>query len=648
MVPRGIAATYAKISQRFLFTTYLCLFTLCIALGFALQLDIHLSEFSFSNLISVLSVFDLFFVELCILLLIGGWLLADNRFLRFLLYLSSSIFIVVYSIQFASFYVGGELLSRLAIDNINHIGLLLNAKSITGLILLSVLCLLLPVMMERKPHQNYRKPINLYVITIFCTVVFIVILNTRWLPKSVKKQRGAILEYNFLQHTAPISSLYKTLFIEGAHSSEEPNQDGFSPFELSLINSSGFHFNPDSEYPLIKDTIYTDPPPFTKLQSTSATPNIIVFFTEGFSARSMATYDSKFKELTPNLDAFAKTAMVVDNYYNHTAATYRGLHGQLCSLYPTYGGIGGWHTNYKNMPKTDYHCISNVFNNVGYETIFLDSHRRHASHVDEMMKQLGFQKVITGQVLSKRYLNNARPQTKYALSDKQFFRGLIGVLEDRKNANKVDEPFFMGLYNLGTHAFKKLTKDGKPFDKGNNLSLNTIHNLDNAFGLFWDYYKKSPFSKNTIIIFTADHNHYPEKPFTEAFKAPDYQKLFVDKIPFVIHDPTRHLPKYFDANYATSIGFTPSLIHYLNLGNHKNPFMGTSIFESHSKEAKGYGLNSYGKALFMVDEERIHKLGYSRKHRIRLKVLNKYIKKSKQLEVTNKLWDKNLTPVNGK
>ncbi len=640
---KEITSTYKRMSKRTFFFTYMSVFTVCIILGFISQLELNLPGFTINSLLSVVSLFDLFLVELSILLIIGGWMLDRNVFGRVVLYIISSFYITTYFVQFTSFYQGREFLSRLAIDNMNHVGLLINPQTITGILFLLSVCLVLPLLIEKKPYQAYRTPGKLIVVT-FCLIVAAVGLqqSNRWFPQSILKQRDIFFEDNYLPHAAPLSALYNTLFSKGSLYSDELGPADFSPFELNEIKKFGFQYTPDSKYPLLREGIYSTPPPFKSLPGSPAAPNIIVFFTEGFSARAMNTYGSQYENITPNLDTFAKTSMVVDNYYNHTAATYRGLHGQLCSVFPTYGGVGGWQTNYKNLPETNYYCLSNVFNKRGYETIFLDAHRKHASQVDEMMVQLGFKKVVTGRVLSKKYLKNAKPQMKYALSDEQFFRGLIGVLKEREKNNKVDAPFFMGLYNLGTHAFKKMTNDGKKFGEGDNNSLNTIHNLDNAFGLFWEYYKTSPFAENTIVIFTADHCHYPEKPFVEAFDGPGYQAVFVDKIPLIIHDPTRELPKTFDASNATSIDFAPSLIHYLNLGNHKNPFMGTSIYEKKRKKYDNFGLNSYGKDLYLIDDEKIHKLGFSHKHRVKLQILKKYVNKSKQLEVTDQLWDKNL------
>ena len=77
----------------------------------------------------------------------------------------------------------------------------------------------------------------------------------------------------------------------------------------------------------------------------------------------------------------------------------------------------------------------------------------------------------------------------------------VEFLKNHQEDPSGENPFFIGLYNLGTHAWQKLSKDGKQYNDERNNSLNTVHTLDYAFGKFWQYYKKSQYSQNTIIIF---------------------------------------------------------------------------------------------------------------------------------------------------
>ena len=84
---------------------------------------------------------------------------------------------------------------------------------------------------------------------------------------------------------------------------------------------------------------------------------------EGISARVVQPYSDRFPGLTPNFAAFASEAMRIDNYYSHTFATYRGLQGQFCSLFPLYAGG-------QIFEDTDYYCLADLLNDEGYETHF--------------------------------------------------------------------------------------------------------------------------------------------------------------------------------------------------------------------------------------------------------------------------------------
>ena len=58
--------------------------------------------------------------------------------------------------------------------------------------------------------------------------------------------------------------------------------------------------------------------------------NLIVIFTEGLGEVVLDSND-KYAGLTPNLLKFKKESYDFKNYYNHTAATYKGIRGQLFS-----------------------------------------------------------------------------------------------------------------------------------------------------------------------------------------------------------------------------------------------------------------------------------------------------------------------------
>lgn len=335
-------------------------------------------------------------------------------------------------------------------------------------------------------------------------------------------------------------------------------------------------------YPFEKNWIYENPLPFQKRTPTIKKPNIILIFTEGTSARLLGCYNGKYTDLTPNIDAFSRTSTVVDRYYNHTAATFRGTHGQLSSCYPRYGGYekGGWageqngKGSAKQLSMVEYQTLPKLLNEQGYNTIFISPHMRSDPYTD-LLNMLGFQHVYTRDD-AENILNTSPEYWHSSITDQDMYSELITLLEGQKET----EPFFLSMYTLETHTNIDTKSNGIKYGDTTNETLNTLHNVDNAFGRFWQYFQQSKYKDNTIIIFTADHCHYHDKPFMELVKNDtDYVKCFFDRIPLIIYDPTHILPDRYDAENTTSISLTPTICQLLDINNKPNSFMGKSIFE---------------------------------------------------------------------
>jgi len=140
---------------------------------------------------------------------------------------------------------------------------------------------------------------------------------------------------------------------------------------------------------------------------------------------------------------------------------------------------------------------------------------------------------------------------------------------------------------------------------------------------------------------TADHCHFHEKSFVDAFEDPDYQQLFIDSIPLIIHDPLRDLPESYNAENASSIDFAPSIAHYLGLKNVRNPWLGGSIFERDSSHYSNKSVAALGPhEIFLITDDKIHSLNENGAHRSTLKILDTYINTVRQLELENKIWKK--------
>jgi len=591
------------------------------------------------------SEINLYFVEFFALLLIANVLIYKNLFFRAVLYFLFSAFIAVYSFQLISLYYTGEFISSLAIDNADHLYLFLDPFHLLFLALFLSFILLTVYLTEHGSVPQDRKHLVLTLALLtFSVFVYASSDTPLWGAETPQKSETVDFSQPPYRPNSPILSLAVTLHVRSQEDVRTESSPEMSIAELESLKKIGFHFNQRAPYPLVKDSIYTSGSPFpVKADKHTDSPNVIIIFTEGLSARSIGAYGAIYSDLTPYIDDFARQSMVVNRYYNHTAATYRGLHGQLASIYPLYGGVGGWHSKKKDVSGRTYLSLADLFLRRNYETIFLDSHHKaHRSRVDEMMAELGFETVVTGDELAEAYLDGALPLEQMAYSDQQYFKGVIAYLENRAHMVGSQKPFLMSLYNFGTHAFLNHSKDGYRYHSHNNVVLNNTHNFDAAFGLLWNYIKTSSYGENTVLVFTADHCHFHENAFLDAFSEPGYTKLFVDRIPLIIWDPSRSLPARYDARNASSIDFAPTMAHYFGLDNVRNPFLGMSLFEREQHLDKQISVAAIGPhEIYLIDEKKIHRLGEESAYNSTLKTLDKFVTAVRQLEIENRIWDNN-------
>jgi len=610
---------------------YLLFFTIFIIFGYMYNLNYDIPNITY---LSKLLFFDIFGYEFVIVLLLV--MLLFNKYI-----VSSilSIFIVLAYVainmtQYISFIISGEFLTKLAIDNTESINLLLTTKNVGLVLSAMVIFVILPIFIAKYfTNKAETRAILESKPLVFLVLLYLLFvgLNSKILSSEIIHDKNLIYKKNSFRQVAPVEAFFKAYFPK-----EEKINMSFSPSEIDKLHKMGFNFNPDAEYPLMKKSIYNDS---TDFQRDGKKPNVILLFTEGLSARTSCVYSDKYYTLTKNISNFSEhsNSIIVNNYYNHTAATYRGLEGQLCSLYPKFGGANGWDSEKEGkLSQTTYKCLPHILAHNGYESIYLNFIYKDYSKIDEMVSNFGFDQIISGEELSNKYLNGVNKLRDDRLTDHQSYSVLTNYLKD---TNLETKPFFIALYTSETHAWIDVGKDGKKYKDGKNNCLNTIHNMDHAFGEFWNYFKDSKYAKNTIVIFTTDHAHYYEKTYVEVmdkYKEDNYKRFFIDQIPLIIYDPTlNNQNKTLNVNSATSIDLAPSIVHYLNLNNEDNSFLGHSLFQN----TKKMGVANYGHETYLINQGMVYnRLDVPDENKDLLKLVSKFIRYTKELEVNNKIY----------
>jgi lipoteichoic acid synthase len=499
---------------------------------------------------------------------------------------------LVYTAQIYSLYLSGNFISVLAMQNTAE-SRIVRSDTLFLALLLGISWWLLFVtgfLYERKaaPHPSQESTSSSIRIGRVAAIAILLVVTMALFH--LQKDNG-LLEADYRQ--APLVTF--------AHNYVDSRRTARA---TQLHDQPFAHRTPGREpmFPLEKTSIYDHPLPFASRSDPTDPPNVIVIFTEGTSARLLGCYGGQYPGLTPNIDRLAKVSMRVVNYYNHTAATYRGLQGQMVSGYPSAGGgedSAPWETETgkEALSSVRHRSMVEILKENQYRTYFISPHYDRVG-LNTLLRSLGFDKVFSFEDVSHQVApGNKLYFVEGALSDGDIFNALH-ILMDKGAITDVRHPFFMGLYNFGTHAFLDVMPDGKRYGDGSNSALNKLHNYDYALGEFLDYFFASPYAKNTILILTSDHATYPDRPF-KAVAGRDYKPLFVDRIPLIIYDPTHHLPAVYDAGGRTSIDFAPTLLQLLGIQHGDNSFLGVSLFEY---KVGAIGFAAIGNEFFATDE----------------------------------------------
>ncbi|ATU72311.1 inner membrane protein YejM [Gluconacetobacter sp. SXCC-1] len=188
--------------------------------------------------------------------------------------------------------------------------------------------------------------------------------------------------------------------------------------------------------------------------------NVIVIFTEGTSLAVISP------ELTPNIWGLMHNSLHYTGYFNHTAATFRGLRGQNASFYQMTGGytessMGLGQISHKEIldkmkSGKSITTLPEIFQENGYNTFFQLPCSIN-DNLSQMMSTMDFNHLFTMEDI------NATARTKWPvppgmavkwltnndLTDGDSYRLLwknIQILHEQAR------PFYYGIYTVGTHV----------------------------------------------------------------------------------------------------------------------------------------------------------------------------------------------------
>lgn len=493
-------------------------FGICLDFSFSKVLLSHVDEATaFSS--------DFKRVLIYFLLLIGSFFFLKKKFRFFVLPLY-----IILIIQFINFSNTGVFLSPLTIENLGEfrsIGLALIVK-LSFLFLLSILLFAYLVVFIPKISVS-RTLKSRILVSLFSVLLIIFTLRTSY----------------------PVARFIESFHIVYLNNYAEIERNDGEQFRKTFVNtfkSKGIEnpINPNEE-----------------------NLSLIIIFTEGLSDRVIS------EKVTPNLFKLKQNSLVFNNYYNHTAPTFRGLRGQLIS-----GFVRVANSDVNNMSQRRLaqmfenagESLPYIFNLMNYDSIFIGPHVS-ADKLYSYMKTTGFTTVRT----ADDYSDNRSCHD--VLSDRDIFSFLVKTLEDEESKHN---HFFISMYNIQTHH--GIVVNDKVYGNGDNDFYNKFYNYDYWLGNFLNWFNSNSISDNTVLVITADHSSYAVPLFESSFNFKSHtNSKFVDNVPFIVYKKGV-TPHIYNAHGRNSLCLAPTLLDLMGLDNVKTHFLGSSLFEDNDSE----------------------------------------------------------------
>lgn len=550
-------------------------------------------SWGFSTL--VLPAFELIF--LCILTL-TTWKI-KSRLVRYPVVLFCILIPIVagliYLVQLISIMISGKYITVLAMENSGEVALVTNPTTIA--LSLGIVCLVAIIIFAAISETRKGVPSRLSGRSALVGLALILLMGTVYSERSwlIDRANSAGIQISLNKNFSPVIGLQSTYkkfsrlqlntvraaqFVEGVS-----NGDVVSPFDVDVT----------VDFPFQQTGLRAGPLPFI-IKASNEPTNVIVLFLEGLSARAISHYGGHYDDLMPNLNRFAEQAVTIDNYYNHTAATYRGIQGALSSGFPLVGG-GGWSGSKDRLTELSsisYAILPKILDARGYDTRIYSpySESNQSNQFNDFLRSVGFEQVLTPQ-------DFVPDSPKDTIRDRDLFAAMAADLQARDQSHK-KIPFFWASYNVGSHAFLDSPVDAKKYGDGSNSALNRFHELDSSLGIFLNAFNASTFVDNTLLIITADHSTYAEPPVVEAFSnGPKFTTHFIDQIPLILRIPGVSEPLRFESGIRTSLDLTPSILHMIDVTDVEHAFLGVSIFDAQFKPDVNWGM--IGRNFYRID-----------------------------------------------
>jgi phosphoglycerol transferase MdoB-like AlkP superfamily enzyme len=290
--------------------------------------------------------------------------------------------------------------------------------------------------------------------------------------------------------------------------------------------------------------------------------NVVLIILESF-AKEHVGFFNEGNGYTPFLDSLIANSYVFTNAYSNGTRSIESLPSIFAGIPPL------MNTPYiiSNFSANKIDALPAILKSKGYNTSFY-----HGG----INGTMGFNSFCSTAGISDYYGKDEYPNKDkdddgaWGIPDEPYLQYFAQEL------NKKPTPFFSSVFTLSSHhPYKIPEKYRNQFPEGKLPIHKTISYTDFALKQFFATAKKSPWFKNTLFVFTADHSSETINPIYSTV-------IGRNAIPTFIYDPSGEI-KGQNANYFQHIDITPSLLSLLGIKTRIFSF-GNDVFSNNEKK----------------------------------------------------------------
>ncbi|MBA4409532.1 MAG: sulfatase [Bacteroidota bacterium] len=227
--------------------------------------------------------------------------------------------------------------------------------------------------------------------------------------------------------------------------------------------------------------------------------NVMFIVLESAGASYFDGYGGTY-QLSPNLNKYAKHALIFDQMYAHAPATNLSLASILGSMYP--------YLSYKSLtqeaPDVNYPTISSVLKNMGYRTSFFSSADLRFQNCKQFLTHRGFDRIEDFSTIKcSEQFQDIKFKELNGIDDLCLANCLTSWLDEDTTQN-----FFSMIWTVQGHYPYYFAQKEEDFSVSNfsfNRYLNCMKHSDELIGKVMQALEERKLTSTTLVVVVGDH-----------------------------------------------------------------------------------------------------------------------------------------------